>query len=133
MSLLFSVNTFFSCSQHVLPSLNTSFFFLNTSLLFQHILFYTPVECSRLRPKQQPVKYENQEQTSFVYTTTTTIKSISNLPLQQPPKEIKTIAITLQLPLPSCTPILPTQFLCNQQSPIRRYPLDPRFCASFLL
>lgn len=40
--------------------------------------------------------------------------SFSNLPLQQPPEEIKTVTITLQLPLLSSRPVLPTQLFGNE-------------------
>jgi hypothetical protein len=49
----------------------------------------------------------------------------SNLPLHQPPKEIKTITITLQLPHPPRPPILPPQLLHPQHPPIPCNPQNP--------
>lgn len=47
-------------------------------------------------------------------------------PLQQPLEEIKAIAITLQLPNLPRSPILPSQLLRPQQSPIPRNTLNSR-------
>ena len=52
--------------------------------------------------------------------------SRSNLPLNQPPKKIKTITIALQLHHPPRRSILPAQLLRHQQAPVARDALDPR-------
>jgi hypothetical protein len=100
------------------PSSDTSFLSSTTSSFFQYVLFSTLVEHSgldttttttTLRPRKRRKKGN-----SFILYTSTTSYQTSNLPLQQPPKEIKTIAITLQLPFPACRSILPTQFLSNK-------------------
>lgn len=56
-----------------------------------------------------------------------------HLPLQQSPKEIEAVAITLQLPNLACRPIFPPQLFRSEQSPIRRDPLNPSSYASFRL
>ena len=50
----------------------------------------------------------------------------SNLPLDQPLEEIKTVTITLQRNHPPRPPILPPQLLRQQQAPIPRDALNPR-------
>ena len=50
----------------------------------------------------------------------------SDLPSNQPPEEIKTIAIALQRPHLARPAILPPQLLRHQQAPIPRDALDPR-------
>lgn len=56
-----------------------------------------------------------------------------HLPLQQSPKEVEAITVTLQLPHPPRRPIIPPKFLRQQQSIVPCDALNPRLCATFLL
>lgn len=79
----------------------------------------SPVECLPIQKLKPPSQI--------------TDSSSSNFPLKQPLEEIKAVAITLQFPKPARRPILPSQLLHSQQSPIARYALDSRTSATFLL